>query len=409
MAGAIEMMGLNGRSLSRRSLVYIAALLIWFPVQLLYELHPQMNWFLLALRLAMSLGMICKYSRDLLWLRRDTMIWLVSLLAVAVLQLLAIVRAGINIKQGIKCAEFLVSVAASFLFFRHLEGKRLTDFRAALLFIACVYCVATLPMAVSNWGNSYQNVVLFVGGRGETVQILFAMSAILLSMDHLLYSKLTMPVVFIFLLGFATAVVLESGQGIMMFGLLLCVLFVSRWRRGLWKCLNLFWGSLIVGVLNFLILTGMYQKVGPVIFLIEKVLKKSVTLTGRTNIYPLLPDIVLDSPVIGFGYASGIVAERIASVNRAYVNAHNSIAELVILFGMAGSVLLLLIVLVTLKRNYRHSEKNCHAVIIGAVWICFVGGLVNIMLSQFVFWWLIAFAFYLCRKTVQIQHGERCE
>ena len=121
---------------------------------------------------------------------------------------------------------------------------------------------------------------------------------------------------------------------------------------------------------------------------ITEVLGRSLNLTGRTQIYDSLSYIVQMSPYVGWGYGSPVVSEVVG-----YGNAQNGVMELLVRYGIVGTIGFLLVIIVLLpsrKRNASNIDsgfvKGCVAILYGMfvvslVEIPFGGTMLHLMLS----------------------------
>ncbi len=111
---------------------------------------------------------------------------------------------------------------------------------------------------------------------------------------------------------------------------------------------------IILLVVNVLLLG--FDIVGQVSFLqnfIVNVLNKDVTLTGRYTIYAMLPDLIKDHLLLGYGYNSDIFADLIG-----YGNTQNGILQYVIDCGIPGTAALIITWYTSVKKMHTSSVNS---------------------------------------------------
>lgn len=105
-------------------------------------------------------------------------------------------------------------------------------------------------------------------------------------------------------------------------------------------------------------------------YLIQDILGRSLTLTGRTQIYEALSEIIHASPYFGWGYGSSVVREYVG-----YGNAQNGIMELLVTYGIMGlgSFLLALLYLLPGRQTLNcGGAKGLVAVLYGMFFVSLV-------------------------------------
>ena len=135
--------------------------------------------------------------------------------------------------------------------------------------------------------------------------------------------------------------------------------------------------------------TGMLLENPYVQHFVTEILGRSLNLTGRTQIYDSLGFIVQMSPYVGWGYGSPVVSEVVG-----YGNAQNGLMELLVRYGIVGTVGFLM-VLVVLLPSFRNDApikdsgfaKGC----IGMLYGMFAVSLVEIPFGGTVFYLIVSF------------------
>lgn len=97
---------------------------------------------------------------------------------------------------------------------------------------------------------------------------------------------------------------------------------------------------------------------------VQTILRRSLSLTGRTQIYEALNDLVQASPIYGYGYGNDIVRDIVG-----WGNAQNGIGSLMITYGFMGTIPFFALVCFLLPR--RPEDLAC-ARSIGCCFLSFI-------------------------------------
>ncbi len=188
------------------------------------------------------------------------------------------------------------------------------------------------------------------------------------------------------------AVLFQSGQGITMF-LVIIVAWIAfnRENAKVLRICNPTVITIVIVVLNYLILSGVYQEVGLVIGYITQVLGKSTNLTGRNVIFDAAIQLIYKSPLWGYGYNNNIISSTIGGINTAFNSAHNSILDVSLNTGIVSCVFLSLSSFCVEKKLFEKVLENKGSMIL-YISICsyYIGGLVNLAVASKYFWVLLA-------------------
>lgn len=104
--------------------------------------------------------------------------------------------------------------------------------------------------------------------------------------------------------------------------------------------------------------TGMMLENEFVQYFITEVLGRSLNLTGRTAIYDELRAIIQMSPYVGWGYGSSIVSQFVG-----YGNAQNGIMELLVTYGVFGTLGFLLVLIALLPGRKNRNRMEAHGLV----------------------------------------------
>lgn len=108
-------------------------------------------------------------------------------------------------------------------------------------------------------------------------------------------------------------------------------------------------------------------------FIIEDILGKSITLTGRTEIWDLTYPIILQSPIIGHGVYEG---HGLVYWHNSYMYSHNAMLEILIQGGIIGLVLFTIPFIMVTKQLYKYCKH-------------FLSGIVTVTLFAFLVIYLV--------------------
>lgn len=95
-------------------------------------------------------------------------------------------------------------------------------------------------------------------------------------------------------------------------------------------------------IVNYLMITLSYMNFSLVIDVIQDILHKDATLTGRSEIFTYSLAIFLQHPIWGYGFDNNIVEATLTKIVAAYNTAHNSILQMLINCGIIGTAFFLL-------------------------------------------------------------------
>lgn len=103
--------------------------------------------------------------------------------------------------------------------------------------------------------------------------------------------------------------------------------------------------------------------VSAVKFVIVDVLHRNITLTGRTNVYPVIGETVKESPLFGHGFESTIITEKTFDGWHGYSNVQNGFLDIVINYGVIGAILftalVAFLIFIAIRKN---TDRKLHAI-----------------------------------------------
>lgn len=157
--------------------------------------------------------------------------------------------------------------------------------------------------------------------------------------------------------------------------------------------------AILVGINAIFFGTGMMLENEFVRFFITEVLGRSLNLTGRTMIYDELGLIIQMSPYVGWGYGSSAVVQAVG-----YGNAQNGIMELLVTYGVIGTVGFLLVLLALLPswKSQNHAEAKG---LVATLYGMFLASLVEISFG--IIFYLILSLASIALESNQDEQGVR--
>ena len=130
---------------------------------------------------------------------------------------------------------------------------------------------------------------------------------------------------------------------------------------------------------------------------ISMVLGKSVTLTGRTDIYSMFFDVIKDNWILGYGMGNNRIYEFSGG---SYANMQNAFLQSIVMSGIIGTALLTIVILRNLKRI---GSKETIA-ILAAMVSFFFAAIIEIVFDSILFIIILAIGCYVPQNE---KVGER--
>lgn len=379
---------------SKRTLIYIFFLYTWLPAHGIYALIPGGYKLLLYLRLFTSAYILVSHFGEM---KKATRYFLVAGYSIVNITS-TVLHNTARVTKWFDVLEFCLCLVAMLLFFQSVycdDRVGRENLRKAVFSLLFIYTIGTLISCFSMAADdrARQGVYFFVDSRANTAQILMTLNSMLLVLDVQLIGKARKSTKILFALCFVCMIGLKSGQGIMMMGVeFLCafILLTKRDKRAT-RLLSPVGVIILSAGLNYLVVSQAYLRFEPIVFFIERVLRKEASLTGRDLIFQSIGAIYLQSPWIGFGYENTVVSNALGSISEAYNSAHNSLFQILIEVGAIGFVFYLGLIYAALKGLYKKQTKDI-MISYGAICAFIIGGLVSLSCFNVYFWVFLIFA-----------------
>lgn len=217
----------------------------------------------------------------------------------------------------------------------------------------------------------YHNAYNFLGkDNGLAVAVMVPLMAISCIYSAFRRKKLTFSALLMLAMISATVLITWSATGVVAwFVMIAYILFVYRGR--LTKYFNSYALFATFVVLQILIVFLRLQDYFA--FIIEDILGKSITFTGRTEIWDMIYPIILQSPVIGHGLYEGY---GLVVWHDKYMYAHNAVLEILTQSGVIGLILFAIPFIMAAVKLYKYRKH-------------FLSGIVTVTLFVFLVTYLM--------------------
>lgn len=285
------------------------------------------------------------------------------------------------------------------LFARANYLRSITAVRRALeiLFWLNVISVILRPKGLYIAIEANQNFGYFLGMRNNTIEIILPMLGLSLIEEHLTRQSLPHTTL-LTAVALLTFMVSKSMNAVLcMVFLLAYILFIYHGKT--LRILNIWFYFIVSAVVTFLLTVLNIQQRFE--HFVTSVLKKSVTLTGRSRIWESALPYIRRKWFIGYGVESEAVkSSKIHAVN----SCHNYFLDFLYYGGIILMLLIIVLLIITTVRLYRENDsKTAEALglIFGAYFILWLATPIHRMTIcyMFLFW----FAAYRCGAKVEFK------
>lgn len=234
--------------------------------------------------------------------------------------------------------------------------------------------------------------VFFLGSRATTVQYFICLLAVCVLWDITYLRKLSFFSVFMWVLTWVFAILRGSGQGMMMlFTISALFIFEKMTGKNLIKKIKPIYILVGIVLVNYVMVTLSYLNYDFILNIIQNVLHKDATLTGRSEIFTYSLAILSEHPVFGYGFDNNIVESTLSRIVSAYNTAHNSILQMLINCGYVGTIFFLIANYIGFSKIQKSNNDTLN-ILYYALIAMFVGGVVSMIIPSNAFFlvWFIA-------------------
>lgn len=378
----------------------IFVILIWFTPYFMYAYIPNGRDIFVMLRLLVNLILI--YNAGAFMNITGSAFWLVMgyLLCSAYGMIFG---SSITFGQSIRYLEFATFFFAVFGLLSCDEKRRIV-FLTTVQNVGVVYSIFNFLIPGNKTVSGYGGEYFFLGAEASAVQLIAMLLVVSAYIDFNNKRRIGIKSIIIAGTGFAFAMQNESGQGRVMITVFVILLFLNKLSaEKLQKIIRPVWVVIGFVIINIITITLRFQSWEIANYVIQDLLHKDMTLTGREYIFTQSISIFLEHPLLGYGYENSIIENRLSGVFMGFNSAHNSFLQILINTGLIGAVILFIIVFLSMTILNRSKDERNTSIYFGIIAL-FAGSLVNLVLLTSYFWFLIAFA--LSEKNIMAQISE---
>ena len=372
----------------KNTLKNILIVLVWFTPYFMYAYIPSGRDMFVVLRLFGNMLLI--YNTGIFRNVKQPVMWLlVGYLLCSVYGMVFV--SSITLGKVVRFFEFATFIFATLGLLSYDKKSRI-DFLTTLQNVGVIYSVLNLLIPGNKTISGYGGEYFFLGAEANSVQLIAMLLVVSTYIDFDNRRRIGIKSIIITVTGFIFAMQNESGQGRVMIAVFVILLLFNKFSAG--KLPKIIKPVLcIIGfiTINIITITLSFQNWTVAKYIIEDLLHKDMTLTGREYIFTQCIPIFLEHPLLGYGYESSVVNDRLSSVFIGFNSAHNAFLQILIDNGLVGMILFVIIIYMAFRSAY---EKRCGEMIIvyfGMIALI-MGGLVNSVLQSKYFWLLMAFA-----------------
>lgn len=260
-----------------------------------------------------------------------------------------------NSPLGFVRLDFGFLTAYTVILFYIASTNKMREYMKIFLVFAVVMCILTDFSILLNvdFGQATDLKRYLIGTKFSVVYL--HLTILSLYCVYVNIFKIPINKVFMAIIVVVTAlmpVVVDCQTGII--GTLLLILFMYYYAKikqtkfflPLYY-ISLFSGTVFSAFYSFFLSNQLVQKI------IVNLLKRELTLTGRTDIYGKLFLVLLNSPWFGYGYGNSY---RISKMAFDYANTQNGLAEWLLQIGVLGIIPMLLLFSIIVRKV--NNEKN---------------------------------------------------
>lgn len=335
--------------------------------------------------------------------KKDSNIFVITLITWIILYLPgAIFVSSIKSVTLIKYICWMILILGLLSFFENASEEKIYDLLKAGKITFCIYMFFTffsMSARATDAGG-----VFFLGSRATTLQYFLCLLTFCIYYDIRYQNRITYITYCLVALSWIFAILRDSGQGMMMLFTLLGLTFLEYFLKVKLKSkIKPVYIIIAIVIVNYLTVTLSYMNFDFIIDIIQNVLHKDTTLTGRSEIFTFSLRIMLKHPVIGYGYNNGIIEQTLTRIVTAYNTAHNSILQMLIDCGFAGTFMFLVMNYNGFLSMYKNEDSTINVFYYALIAI-FVGGIVSMIIPSNAYLLILLFA--VGRTKYECQNGK---
>lgn len=205
----------------------------------------------------------------------------------------------------------------------------------------------------------------FVAGKNQMGLFLVGSIIISLLYSYMRYQKIKFFSVLLIIINFSSLVISKTGTGKVGIALALVLIFISKTNR--FKQIINYRTLFISAVITFfLIVIIRVQSIFSVI--IEQILHKSITFTGRTDLWDLAIELIKESPLLGYGFQNG----EFLHINNGVYSAHNEFLQKACEGGFISVFIFIMILIACGSTLVKYKEHIVSKIISIGIFSCLI-------------------------------------
>lgn len=388
-------------SIKKTTLKDILIILVWFTPYFMYAYIPSGRDIFVMLRLLINMLLI--YNTGVFRKIRRSVLWLIIGYFLCSAYGMIFVSNSITLGQLMRYCEFATFFFAIFGLLSRDEGRRI-NFLTTVQNVGFVYSILNLIIPGNKTVSGYGGEYFFLGAEASAVQLIAMLLVVSVYIDFNSKERIGIKSIIIASTGFVFAMQNESGQGRVMIAVFVILLFLNKlFAEKIQKIIRPIFCIIGFVAINIITITMRFQTWDIANYVIQDLLHKDMTLTGREYIFTQSISIFFKHPILGYGYESSIIEDMLSGVFLGFNSAHNSFLQILISTGLIGTTILFIIVFISMTILKRNKSKRSVSIYFGIIAL-FAGGLVNLVLLTSYFWFLIAFS--LSERSIKTQITE---
>lgn len=381
----------QGLFVKKSLLLKMLLVIVWFTPYFFYRSIPNGGDILTLIRLTINFIYIYKTGIMKRLQRKDSIFLILFLLFSSYGMIFVSTPTFGRIVRFIEFSTFLFAVMGIL----SEKKEKSHELLLAIQIIGVLYGLLNLFIPPIKLTSGYGGEYFFLGPEAESVQLLSMMIIVSAFMDGVKYGHVSISTIIIAGTEFLFAIKNESGQGRIMVAVFILLLFFNK--IGKEKIHRILRPSICVAAfffINIVTITMRFQNWPIVQYIIEDILGKDMSLSGRDFIFTSCIAIFGEHPLMGFGFESTIVNDRLSHFFIAYNAAHNSFLQMLINSGLLGTICFTVNIWLSLRKIYQRDNDKMYYIYFGILALI-TGGLVNNVLLTSYFWLLIALSISL--------------
>lgn len=253
-------------------------------------------------------------------------------------------------------------------------------------------------LAVDNYyGNTYH----FLANDNALSPIFIPVMAIICIYSEYQHKSLTPSSIMLLIMIAVTVIITWSATGVMMWFIMMAyILFI--YKKIPMPILNMRLYFIAFAVLQVMIVFLRVQDIFA--YIIEDILGKNITFTGRTIIWDSATELIKYKPWLGYGVYEGL--GLIWYYNK-YMYAHNGVLEVLLQGGVITLIAFVAVFLIAGKELYKLRSNPASGIISTGIFSILIGMLMESFANSILLYLLLVCACNISEITTQIENSSK--